>query len=186
MLFSQFSTLALALTALATSAGASSIRQVRLNNHAHLAHRSNDHDHTSYTGVCGTQNHMMPLSALLERVKPTSPRLYAIGGNLIQASGMNDLPPQVLFAIAMIESQGGADAEAYANKAGMFQFTSDETWEVYGEKGNRLNDRDAAWAAARYIADLCRKHDGNLWDALREYNGTSTLGDVGACGGVSG
>ncbi len=64
----------------------------------------------------------------------------------------------------------------------MYQFIP-STWQAFGDGGNVLNNIDAVWAAARYLSYVCvygngdsssgakSSDPGDLWTALRAYNG---------------
>lgn len=110
---------------------------------------------------------MASLSALVPS------RLKAQMSNIEQAATRFNLQPQLLVAIAMQESTGGADQNAYTNQGGMFQFTNEDTWKEFGTQaaGDRQNDALSVTAAANYLGFLINAHNGNLSGALREYNG---------------
>lgn len=109
--------------------------------------------------------------ASLELKVPT--QLKAQLNNIVAAAQAYNIQPQLLVAIAMAESTGGANPAAYSNGGGMFQFTNTDTWKAYGtsKPSDRQNDALSVQAAAKYMAALLNNHNGKLGAALREYNG---------------
>jgi hypothetical protein len=86
------------------------------------------------------------------------------------------IPPQLLVAICLQESNGGLNTSKYG---GPFQFTHDGAWSEFGPAGGDRNKMaDAAIGAANFIAHLL-KHNGNdLNAALRRYNGPVSRGGL--------
>lgn len=105
-------------------------------------------------------------------------RLKAQISNIEKAATSFNLQPQLLVAIAMQESTGGADANAYSNQGGMFQFTNADTWKEFGTQttSDRQNDALSVTAAANYLGFLINQHNGSLAGALRAYNGPISQG----------
>ncbi|RYF47277.1 MAG: hypothetical protein EOO38_12470 [Cytophagaceae bacterium] len=91
-----------------------------------------------------------------------------------QSAGANQgINPVFLGAIAMAESTCGAGLKNSPQAwAGPFQFSSNEAWSFYGGRSkDRTNPWDAAYGAARYFNALLKQTNGNLYQAMREYNG---------------
>lgn len=108
------------------------------------------------------------MAALKDKVPA---KLQAQWENIEQAAAQYNIQPQLLVAIAMAESTGGSDANAYANGGGMFQFTNDATWAHYGKGASRSDDAAEVFAAAHYMADNLLQCAAELHCALRLYNG---------------
>lgn len=94
-------------------------------------------------------------------------------GALQAAANDQGINPVFLGAIAMIESNCGAGLAGSVNaRFGPFQFMDDRAWAWYGGQGrDRTNFYDAAYGAARYLKALIVQDNGNLHQAMRDYNG---------------
>lgn len=118
-------------------------------------------------------------SAPMAQLKSKAPARLAVQFDHIEASsGSFNLQPQLLVAVAMEESTGGSDENAYANGGGMFQFTDLDTWRTYGTSNpdDRQDDSKSVKAAAYYLASMLNDNSGDLAAALRAYNGPIAQG----------
>lgn len=79
------------------------------------------------------------------------------------------LPPGVLDSVWQQESGRGKNMLSPAGAEGHFQFMP-ATWKAYGKGGNPYDFNDASEAAANYLKDLLKQHNGNMNDALAWYN----------------
>jgi hypothetical protein len=91
----------------------------------------------------------------------------------LQAAGSDQgINPTFLGAIAMVESGCNPYPAGPNGQYGPFQFMSDQAWNFYGGTGkDRTNFWDAAYGAARYFHALLVQDNGNLWQAMRDWNG---------------
>lgn len=82
------------------------------------------------------------------------------------------IPPQLLLSTLGVETSYATNPNNAQD--GPFQFIS-STFDVYG-KGDRTNMQDAANACANYYKTLLQENGGDLFAAMRDYNGDVTKG----------
>ena len=100
-------------------------------------------------------------------------------GALQSAGADQGINPVFLGAIAMIESNCGEGLKNSPNAwAGPFQFMDDSATRFYvgAPPRDRTNFWDAAYGAARYFKALLAQTNGNLYQAMRNYNGDPANG----------
>lgn len=109
----------------------------------------------------------------IDRFVQLHPECAPFKDAFVAAAADQGLHPTFLGAIAETESSCRANP---GNPWGMFQFSDDGAWRVYGLNKDRNNPYDSAFAAARYFKDLLRQTGNNLDQALRLYNGPLSQG----------
>lgn len=89
---------------------------------------------------------------------------------LLSAGGVADVDPCLLASLGYHESRFYPDAVSKAGAKGPFQFMP-ATWEKWGEGDfdNAFDMEKAAPAAARYLAWLIDRMDGDVWLAVLCY-----------------
>jgi hypothetical protein len=118
-------------------------------------------------------------SISLDEMLAKVPQLTASYPNIKQmltdaaASSNPALPPQLLLSTLGVETSFAQNFGTNA-KDGPFQFI-ESTFAAYGS-GDRTNMADAAKACANYYATLLHENGGDLFAAMRDYNGDVNLG----------
>lgn len=94
-------------------------------------------------------------------------------GALQSAGADQGINPVFLGSIAMIESTCGEGLKNSPHAwAGPFQFMDNNAADFYvGKNRDRTNFWDAAYGSARYFRALITQNNGNLFQAMRNYNG---------------
>lgn len=82
------------------------------------------------------------------------------------------IPPQLLLSTLGVETSYATNPNN--GQDGPFQFIA-STFDVYG-KGDRTDMQDAANACANYYRTLLQENGGDLFAAMRDYNGDVNLG----------